>query len=685
MFQAGLVVRLPLLFFLGSSYLTDLFIPFLDAWVQAPNANPWAHFDPKFFPYGSALFLVLAVPRWLGYQVFGHLALGTGPLGIALVKGPLLVLDLVLLVTLCRIAKRWGQVRQDHIVYFYWLNPILLYITYVHGQLDVAVMAFCMLALFAFARDRFIASAVWMALAILCKFHVVALIPFLFAFVWNGKFARDAIRTMATWSAVVVGLVIVGFLPVLLAGRFGYVSTSSPEAFRLFALQLSYGPGTPSLFLGLLLVLAVLGRLSLSTRITESGLMFGSATVFTALLLATYPSTGWLYWAVPFLALLHAVYSNVPRALFVALTLTYLLFYALLPFVRLEYPALLTAERDVLVSGVSFTLLLTVLGSYLLALFVYVLRFEAPLFKRVRPVLIGVAGDSASGKNTYALLMRDVFRARNTIAVEGDDYHRWERGDAAWEDYTPLDPRANELSRMRLHADQLSRGQRVYQREYDHATGAFTEPREIAATKVVVVQGLHTFYLRNLRDQFDLKVYLDPHPALRLAWKARRDTEERGHTREAVVAAMERRQHDSVSHIDPQRRFADWLIQYRPCQDAAPDAVLDAGSTDIYCRHVLWNDAPIEALVQALRSRAACEVAIEREPGEIDRVALVLRGAGATTPSADVITEVAREALGNLRHITRARQAPVFRAGYAGITQLVALALLSEPARGQHD
>ena len=63
-------------------------------------------------------------------------------------------------------------------------------------------------------------------------------------------------------------------------------------------------------------------------------------------------------------------------------------------------------------------------------------------------------------------------------------------------------------------------------------------------------------------------------------------------------------------------------------------------------------------------------------------MALVIRGATATAPGADLIAEVAREGLGNLRHVTRARQAPVFRPGYAGITQLVGLALLSEPRVG---
>lgn len=426
-FLGGLAARLPFLFFLGSPFLTDLFIPFLDAWVQAPNANPWAHFDPKFFPYGSALFLVLAVPRWIGYQLFGQMALGTGPLGIALVKGPLLILDIALLVTLTRFARRWGQVRVNHVILLYWLNPILFYITYVHGQLDVAVMAFFMLALFALARDEFVKSAAWMAVATLCKFQVVALFPFLIAFVWNGKFARDALRAMGTWVVVWVGLMVAGFLPVLLAGRFGYVSTSSPEAFRLFALQLSFGPDSPALFLGLLLVLAVLGRLCLSTRITEPGLVFGSAAVFISLLLATFPSPGWYFWAVPFLALLHAVYSSIPRTLFAALTGTYLVFYAVLPELRAVSPQALGPEHATLVSSFSFTLMQTALGSYLLALFVYVLRFEALLLKRAKPVLIGVAGDSGAGKNTYALLMRDVFRAKNTIMVEGDNYHRWER------------------------------------------------------------------------------------------------------------------------------------------------------------------------------------------------------------------------------------------------------------------
>ena len=117
-----------------------------------------------------------------------------------------------------------------------------------------------------------------------------------------------------------------------------------------------------------------------------------------------------------------------------------------------------------------------------------------------------------AGKNTLSESLKDLFNERNTLLIEGDDYHKWERGHERWQDYTHLNPKANHLSLMAMHTLQLSRGLSVLQRPYDHGSGVFGQPKELKFSKTVIVQGLHTFYLRGLRQTIDLRSSSIPTP-----------------------------------------------------------------------------------------------------------------------------------------------------------------------------
>ena len=166
------------------------------------------------------------------------------------------------------------------------------------------------------------------------------------------------------------------------------------------------------------------------------------------------------------------------------------------------------------------------------------------------------------------------FGGKNSIIIAGDDYHKWERGDNKWQTYTHLSPKANHLDDMALDAKDLVLGKSVFYRQYDHTTGTFTEKREIKPNKIIILQGLHTFYLQYLRNYFDLKIFLAPHELIRTAWKIKRDVHERGYKLERVLENLADREHDARVHIQPQKALADWIIEYFPIAEITRDEVL---------------------------------------------------------------------------------------------------------------
>jgi uridine kinase len=658
LFLAGAAVRLACLPFFGSSYLTDFFVPFLDTAVLNPSANPWSLSPPHFFPYGSVLFALLFAPRYLAHLLVGNAALGTGPLGLALVKAPLFALDAWLLVLLTRFSPR----RTRRLLVYYWLNPVLFFITYLHGQLDVAAIAFLVASLLLLVRRSTAGSALAMAAATLCKFQVVLVVPLLLVYLWNRHFARAALRRIAVWTAWWAAVSVVGFLPVLRVGHLLYVTTGSPEAFRLFAARLDLGQGRV-LYLGVVAVLLLLGRLCLSTRITEEGLFYGAAALLGSLVAVTDAAPGWFYWVLPFLALFFATQDLAPRSLHWTLVALYLFYFVVLP--GRVAPASL-------VDGLAFTAMQASLCASLIAVWLLILQRELPLRGRGRPLLIGVAGDSASGKSTLSTVLEDLFNPRHTLVLEGDDYHRWERGHFKWRDYTHLNPRANDLEDMASHTLALRAGRAVFQPHYDHETGSFSAPREIRPARTLIVQGLHALYLRGLRDRFDLKIFLHPDEQVRLAWKVRRDSRERGHPPESVLESFRRRREDGVQHILPQRDLADWIVEVKAQGPITDEEILAGREPDLLVEHLLWNDAPVQSLAKAFAAIPECTVTARPVEGQINRIAFRVEG----QMTAARVQEVAEQVFPLLRHVTRGRSEPVWHEGLAGLNQLIAIALL---------
>lgn len=660
LFWIGLALRLASLPFFGSYQSEQLFLPFINYAVQHPGHNPWAAFPAQFFPYGSFLFLLLYIPKQLAYWLLGDIVLSNSMLGLALLKAPLLLLDWLLLGWLSRLEG-----KRELLLRYFWLNPICFYITYVLGQLDLVVTALAFLSMTLLLQQRLLASALALACALSSKFQVAIIVPLLVTYIWNAEFVPKSVYKIATWVGTFTAVALVAFLPVMLAGDLGHTSVASPEAMRVFAARLDFGDGTV-FYLGTAALLVVLGRLCAATMLSGRALVLSGGLLFGVLLLVTRAAPGWYFWVMPFLAMLYASHQNTPRSPWYLLHAAYFCNFVLLPLL----PAMPEATSN-LARGLSFTILQTALLALLIAMWVLAIRSESRVRRFVKPLMVGIAGDSGAGKNRLASALADVFEVARTVVLEGDDYHKWERGDDRYTRYTHLSPKANNLRALHAHAEDLSFGRSVYQRHYDHGSGRFTEKREVRYGRTIIVQGLHTFYLRAMRDKFDLKIFLKPHENVRRAWKIQRDVHERGHALHKVITTMESRQADSDQHIAPQRLVADWIIEATPAQSSSP-SFEQQQPMPITMRHVLWNDAEVAALVHELNQTDSCRAELQIDASDLDRLVVWVSG----EPSVIEVECIGAVLFPNLRYITRGRRGPVWRGGHDGVAQLLALTLL---------
>ena len=181
-----------------------------------------------------------------------------------------------------------------------------------------------------------------------------------------------------------------------------------------------------------------------------------------------------------------------------------------------------------------------------------------------RPYVVGIAGGTGSGKTTLAQKLADAMPAGRCALIEHDAYYH----DLS---HLPPDQRAGvnfdhpSALDSGLLVDQLRQlrdGTPVEVPIYDFATHTRRrDTRTVRAARVIIVEGILVFTEPALRDQMDIKIFVDTDPDIRLMRRIRRDLEERGRTFQSVrdqYYATVRPMH--LEYVEPTKRWADLIL-----------------------------------------------------------------------------------------------------------------------------
>lgn len=181
-----------------------------------------------------------------------------------------------------------------------------------------------------------------------------------------------------------------------------------------------------------------------------------------------------------------------------------------------------------------------------------------------RPVIVGVAGGTGSGKTT---IVREILRGLvpdSVLVIQHDSYYkdrshlpREERADVNYDH-----PDALETSLLVEHLRQLLAGQTTDIPIYDFVSHTRKlECRQVQPCKVIVVEGILILADPELRDLFDIKVFVDTDADIRFIRRMERDIAERGRTRESVVVQYKqtvRPMH--LEFVEPSKRYAHVIV-----------------------------------------------------------------------------------------------------------------------------
>ncbi|HJQ90506.1 MAG TPA: uridine kinase [Acidimicrobiia bacterium] len=180
------------------------------------------------------------------------------------------------------------------------------------------------------------------------------------------------------------------------------------------------------------------------------------------------------------------------------------------------------------------------------------------------PLIVGIAGGSGSGKTTIASSLVDQMNGQVAL-VQHDAYYR-HTPQLSFEDRSKVNydhPASLETELLVAHLVSLRSGEPVEKPSYDFASHLRSdEVVMIAPAPVILVEGILVLAEPGLRDELDLKVFVDTDADIRLARRLERDIEERGRTVTSVIAqyfASVRPMH--MEFVEPSKGYADVIIE----------------------------------------------------------------------------------------------------------------------------
>ena len=578
-----------LAYLFSSQYSSELFLPFLNS-ISFENLNPWQSYYEKgmldSFPYHGFMLFLLAPFAFLGELI-----------GVAefAIKIPLLIADLIILIILLELLPN----KENKILFYYFLNPIIIYGTYIHSQLDIVPTMLLFTCIYFLTIQKKTLSSIFLGLAVATKIHVIIAIP-LIAFYIYKKFSLFEVSKYFLLSLIIV---LFFDFPFLFSDGFFYMVIANPKQSLLFDAFFKVGE------LNLLFPIAIISLIYLhlfnQNKLNYDLMFFYFGILFTCTVFFIYPSPAWYIWMIPFVSIYFIKNQNQNKsfALYGLFSLSYIIFFVI--FYISEYKDIYFLGQEINfkfrnenLRNVSFTVLEVSLLTIMYGFYKYGIESNS-IYKKQSNLLIGIGGDSGSGKSTLLSSLKDILGFR-LLAIEGDGEHKWERTDSNWDKYTHLDPKANYVHKQADAILQLKQNQSIHRSEYDHNLGKFTKPELVIPKEFIVIAGLHPFYIPKLRKNIDFKIFLDTEETLRRHWKILRDVLKRQYTKEKIEEQLERRLADSKKYIDPQKKFADMIVKFFSNNNFEPG--LESADTGICLKITISTSIYMEDLIGLLQS-----------------------------------------------------------------------------------
>lgn len=181
-----------------------------------------------------------------------------------------------------------------------------------------------------------------------------------------------------------------------------------------------------------------------------------------------------------------------------------------------------------------------------------------------RPVVIGIAGGSGSGKTSVTNSIYEVFKEHSVVVIEQDYYYK-DQSHLEFEERLATNydhPLAFDTDLLIDHINELLERRPIEKPVYNYALHTRSEETILIEPKdVIILEGILVLEDKRLRDLMDIKLFVDTDGDLRIIRRLLRDINERGRTINSVIDQylnVVRPMHNQF--IEPTKRYADVII-----------------------------------------------------------------------------------------------------------------------------
>lgn len=182
----------------------------------------------------------------------------------------------------------------------------------------------------------------------------------------------------------------------------------------------------------------------------------------------------------------------------------------------------------------------------------------------LKPLIIGIAGGSGSGKSTVARNVAELLTTSSVAFIDMDAYYKNftalsldERRKLNWDH-----PDAFDYDLLCSHLEALSQRKPIDKPEYDFVTHLRrVECTRIEPADVIVIDGILLFVDNRVRDLCDVKVFVDADADIRLIRRIERDTHVRGRPLDEIIEQyLSTVQPMHLEFVEPSKRYADVIV-----------------------------------------------------------------------------------------------------------------------------
>ena len=641
LFITGLIFKLVIGAFFASYFLSNLFIPFVSHYVnslQSPYSEFYLNNVAESFPYPALMLYLVSFPIFVA-ELFIDLNTLPEQLSYFLFRLPLLAADIGIFIILSSWLR--GQ-SLNKLIWLYWLSPVLIYITYIHGQLDVIPIFFLFLSLDYLFKKKIFLSGLVFGLALSTKTMVMLAFPFIALYlISKERNLKSACIYLS--SALVIFLILNA--PFIFDHSFQQMVFQNNEQGRIF--QMYFGIGKSTFYFIPACLLLLLARGMLINNFNRDIFMMFLGFAFGIILIFVSPMQGWYFWLIPFLTYFYAKSDDNSFLSLIFLQLAYIAYFAVIE--ESDYFQVFSLSDSAssvyiflnslnlnasFLEGISFTTLQVMLGVNCYQIYRKGIDSYSKHKITSKPFLLGIGGNSGVGKTTISETISTIFSRLNSLVIRGDDMHKWQRGHEKWDEFTHLDPKANLLHQEIVMLSDLKSGKKILRKTYDHHDGTFTKAISFSPRNLTIFEGLHPFYLSRQRQLYDLKIFIKPDKDLSDHWKIRRDIIKRGYSKEKILKTMDAREQDSKHFIESQAQYADIIILPRalhPIKEIGsaaenPEIAFNMlMSNSIYLEHIIEDLSDINGLIFSQKyldgDQQKISISGDASPAQIAKVA----------------------------------------------------------------